>query len=178
MGCLLWIQHLTDILPEFLQSFIQYLTVLDCILTALDYIYIYNIYIYIIYIITDDNVIFCAVVSGENIDLVSTNDSGKLKIIVPTFSSPTLFSKDSRILQFLIVLLYPPQWSCGSILVSLHPSVHPSVHPFCILCPLLPILWILWTKFKAMDNVPHTISRSVGQVHGGRFDFCSRSGVA
>ena len=36
MGCLLWIHHLFDILPEFLQSFTQYLTILDCIITALD----------------------------------------------------------------------------------------------------------------------------------------------
>ena len=38
MGCLLWIQHLFDILPEFLQSFMQYLIILDRVITALDYI--------------------------------------------------------------------------------------------------------------------------------------------
>ena len=38
MGYLLWIQHLIGILPEFLQSFMQYLTILDRVLTALDYI--------------------------------------------------------------------------------------------------------------------------------------------
>ena len=34
----LWIQHLTDIVPGFLQSFMQYLTILDLdrIITALD----------------------------------------------------------------------------------------------------------------------------------------------
>ena len=36
MGCLLWIQHLFDILLEFLQSFMQYLTILDRVITALD----------------------------------------------------------------------------------------------------------------------------------------------
>ena len=32
----LWIQHLIDILPEFLQTFMQHLTKLDCIIMALD----------------------------------------------------------------------------------------------------------------------------------------------
>ena len=36
MGCLLWIQYLIDILPQFLQSFLQYLTILDRIITALE----------------------------------------------------------------------------------------------------------------------------------------------
>ena len=36
MGCLLWIQHLFGILPEFLQSFMQYLTILDRVITALN----------------------------------------------------------------------------------------------------------------------------------------------
>ena len=36
MGCLLVIHHLSDILPEFLQSFMQYFTILDCVITALD----------------------------------------------------------------------------------------------------------------------------------------------
>ena len=36
MGCLLWIQHLIDIMREFMQSFIQYLAILDRIITALD----------------------------------------------------------------------------------------------------------------------------------------------
>ena len=36
MGCLLWIQHLIHILPEFLQSFMQYLVTFDCIITALN----------------------------------------------------------------------------------------------------------------------------------------------
>ena len=34
-GCLLWIQHLIDILPQFLQSFMQYLIILDRITLAL-----------------------------------------------------------------------------------------------------------------------------------------------
>ena len=29
MGCLLWIQHRIDILPQFLQLFMQYFTILD-----------------------------------------------------------------------------------------------------------------------------------------------------
>ena len=33
MGCLLWIQYLIDILPEFLQLFMQYLTILDRVIT-------------------------------------------------------------------------------------------------------------------------------------------------
>ena len=36
MGCLLWVQHLIDIPPEFLQSFMHYLTILDRVITALD----------------------------------------------------------------------------------------------------------------------------------------------
>ena len=32
----LWIQHPTDILPEFLHSFMQYLIILDCVITALN----------------------------------------------------------------------------------------------------------------------------------------------
>ena len=39
MGCLLWIQHRIDILAEFLQSFIQYLTILNHVVTALDCIF-------------------------------------------------------------------------------------------------------------------------------------------
>ena len=39
MGCLLWIQDLTDILPKFLQLFMQCLTTLDHVIMALDYIY-------------------------------------------------------------------------------------------------------------------------------------------
>ena len=35
VGCILWIQHLIDILPQFLQLFVQYLTILDCIIMAL-----------------------------------------------------------------------------------------------------------------------------------------------
>ena len=36
MGCVLWIQHLIDILPEFLQSFIQYVNILDRVITVFD----------------------------------------------------------------------------------------------------------------------------------------------
>ena len=36
MGCLLWIQHLIDILPQFLWLFVQYLILLDRVITALD----------------------------------------------------------------------------------------------------------------------------------------------
>ena len=36
MGCLLGIHHLSDILPEFLQSFMQSLAILDRVITALD----------------------------------------------------------------------------------------------------------------------------------------------
>ena len=36
MGCLLWIQHLIDILSQFLQLFMQYLIILDHIITTLD----------------------------------------------------------------------------------------------------------------------------------------------
>ena len=36
MGCLLWIQHLIDILPQFLQLLMQYFTILHRIITALD----------------------------------------------------------------------------------------------------------------------------------------------
>ena len=35
MECLLWIQRPIDILPQFLQAFMQYLTILDHIITAL-----------------------------------------------------------------------------------------------------------------------------------------------
>ena len=35
MGCILWIQHLIDILPEFLQSFMWCFTILDRVITAL-----------------------------------------------------------------------------------------------------------------------------------------------
>ena len=36
MGCLLWIQHLIDILPQFLQLLMQYLIILNRVITALD----------------------------------------------------------------------------------------------------------------------------------------------
>ena len=36
MGCLLWIQHLIDTLPQFLQLFMQYLTIQDRVITALN----------------------------------------------------------------------------------------------------------------------------------------------
>ena len=36
MVCLLWIQHLIDVLSEFLQSFKQYFYILDRVITALD----------------------------------------------------------------------------------------------------------------------------------------------
>ena len=36
MGCLLWIQHPIDILPQFLQLFMQYHIILDCVIAALD----------------------------------------------------------------------------------------------------------------------------------------------
>ena len=36
MGCLLWIQHLIDVLSEFLQSFKQYFYILDRVIAALD----------------------------------------------------------------------------------------------------------------------------------------------
>ena len=35
MGCLLWIHHLIHILPEFLQLFMQYITIHDRVITAL-----------------------------------------------------------------------------------------------------------------------------------------------
>ena len=39
MACLLWVQHLIDILPQFLKLFMQYLAALDPIVTALDFIW-------------------------------------------------------------------------------------------------------------------------------------------
>ena len=39
MGCLLWMQHLFNIQPQFLQLFLQYLTILDRVITALDCIW-------------------------------------------------------------------------------------------------------------------------------------------
>ena len=36
MGCLLWVHQLIDILPQFLQLFMQYLTIWDRVITALD----------------------------------------------------------------------------------------------------------------------------------------------
>ena len=39
MRCLLWIQHLIDFLHQFLRLSWQYLTILDRVITALDYIY-------------------------------------------------------------------------------------------------------------------------------------------
>ena len=36
MGRFLWIHHLVDNLPDFLQSFMQYLIISDCVITALD----------------------------------------------------------------------------------------------------------------------------------------------
>ena len=39
MGCFLWVHHLIDILPQFLKLFMQYLTILDRVITALDCIY-------------------------------------------------------------------------------------------------------------------------------------------
>ena len=37
IGCLLWVHHLIDILPQFLQLFMQYLTILDRVITAFDF---------------------------------------------------------------------------------------------------------------------------------------------
>ena len=37
MGCLLWIQHLIDILPQSLQLFMQYLTTVECRYNAVQY---------------------------------------------------------------------------------------------------------------------------------------------
>ena len=39
LGCLLWMQHLNDILPQSLQLFMQCLTILNRFVTALDCIY-------------------------------------------------------------------------------------------------------------------------------------------
>ena len=52
MGCLLWIQHLIDIMSQFLQFLMQNLSISDRVLTALDCIMPYHIYHiqYIIYI--------------------------------------------------------------------------------------------------------------------------------
>ena len=36
MGCLLWIQHLSDVLPQFLQLLTQYLPIMDHVITAFD----------------------------------------------------------------------------------------------------------------------------------------------
>ena len=36
MACLLWIQRLIDILSQFLQLFMQYLAILDGVITALE----------------------------------------------------------------------------------------------------------------------------------------------
>ena len=36
MKCLLWIQHLIDVPPQFLLSFVQYLTIVYRVITALD----------------------------------------------------------------------------------------------------------------------------------------------
>ena len=41
MGCLLWIQHLIDILPQFLWLSMWYLTILDNVIYIYIYIYIY-----------------------------------------------------------------------------------------------------------------------------------------
>ena len=40
MGCLLWIQHLIDIMSQLLQLLMQNLTIFDRVITALDCIYI------------------------------------------------------------------------------------------------------------------------------------------
>ena len=47
-GMSLWIQHLIGILPQFLQSFIQYLTIFDHVIMALDCIILvsYPAYVY------------------------------------------------------------------------------------------------------------------------------------
>ena len=37
MGCCLWVQHLIDILPQCLQLFVQYLIILDRVITALNW---------------------------------------------------------------------------------------------------------------------------------------------
>ena len=39
MGCILWVHHLVDILPQFLQLFMQYLTILDRGIMALNCIF-------------------------------------------------------------------------------------------------------------------------------------------
>ena len=43
MGCLLWIQHVIDILPQFQQLLMKYLTILDHVLSALDCISFWSI---------------------------------------------------------------------------------------------------------------------------------------
>ena len=40
MGCLLWVHCLIDILPQLLQLYMQYLTILDRVVTALDCIFV------------------------------------------------------------------------------------------------------------------------------------------
>ena len=45
MGCLLWIQHLIDIMSQFLQLLMQNLTILDRVITALDCI-VYVMYMH------------------------------------------------------------------------------------------------------------------------------------
>ena len=53
-GGLLWIQHLIDIVFVFVQSFMQYLTILDRVITALNGIcFPFDIHVYIILVICD-----------------------------------------------------------------------------------------------------------------------------
>ena len=40
MGCLLWIQHLIDIMSQFLQLLMQNLAILDRVITALDCVHV------------------------------------------------------------------------------------------------------------------------------------------
>ena len=46
MGCLLWIQHMIDILPQSLKSFMQYLPILNHVIMALDFLCCVYVYIW------------------------------------------------------------------------------------------------------------------------------------
>ena len=94
MGCLLGIHHLSDILPEFLQSFMQYLAILDRVITALDC----NIYIYISwwqqsYRLTE----MIIMIQYSPFTDSNTNSAGIIWHKVKVFQ--TIFNKNSRFLH-------------------------------------------------------------------------------
>ena len=101
MGCLLWVHHLIDMLPQFLQLFMQYLTILDRVITALDgnisvssYFFIFicwlHIFIYIVFSLITTILAYCLQTYNARISSYLKSSFFSVKKIQFKFSSPTI----------------------------------------------------------------------------------------